>query len=154
MHPWLHAPCFFQFLHRTVNINRHLINPNDSYFKLHLFYFKILLLSPYIPFTRTLKTHENMLNYKRVKYQCDYSYLPTHGIDSDTVIKKPDSAYPQPRMSRVQSSCTTYGHSSRTMMGEHPFSSGRLCVTFAVNKMFLIHAICKFKNALKCYNGF
>jgi hypothetical protein len=128
-----------------------------------------------------------MLNYKRAKNQCHYSYPPTHGVDSVIVIKKPGSAYPQPRMSRVQSPCTTYGHSSRsterlvpstfieaprstnpfinirylsfnvwnsrsrTMVRQHPFLSGRLCVTFTVHddrpviKTFVIHAICKFE---------
>jgi len=127
-----------------------------------------------------------MLNYKRAKNQSHYSYHATHGVDSVIVIKKPGSAYPQPRMSGVQSPCTTYGHSSRsterrvpgtfieaprstnpfinirylsfnvwnsrsrTMVGQHPFLSGRLCVTFTVHddkpviKTSVIHAICKF----------
>jgi len=55
-----------------------------------------------------------MRNYTRAKNLCHYSYPPTHGVDSATVIKKPGSAYPQPRMSRVQSSCTIYGHRSRS----------------------------------------
>jgi len=104
-----------------------------------------------------------MLNYKRAKNQCHYRYPPTYGVDSVTVIKKAGSVHPQPRMSRVQSSCTTYDHRSlsterrvpgtlnearrstkpfinirhlsfnawntrsRTMVGQHPFFSGRLC---------------------------
>jgi hypothetical protein len=128
-----------------------------------------------------------MLNYKRAKNECHYSYPATHGVDSVIVIKKPSLAYPQPRMSGVQSPCTTYGHSSRsterrvpgtfteapsgtnpyinirylsfnvrnsgsrTMVGQHPFLSGRLCVTFTVHdnkpliKTSVIQAICKFE---------